>query len=489
MRADLSRINPLVSNSDSTYDTNNKSQITQVSKEFETLLVSQITKSLSSSNDDDEDEERLFSRSSDLMPNQLGEQMAKTIVDSGGIGIAEMLSKELNSRNNVPAKFNLDTTSLESVEPSNQITRPRFVTKPDISSTINKSDNSSRSYTGEVKLDRLIQETAKKQQVDPYLVAAIIKAESGGRRLAVSSKGACGYMQLMPATFERFAPNKDIFDSRANIEAGVAYVKYLMDKYQGDIRKTLAGYNAGEGNVDKHKGVPPFAETHKFIRTVSSHYQDLVAQNNTTPRPNVTNELATIANNSPSATSNMLAMNSLTNISRETHHPNIQTSKAIHKQIATELPITTKLVSHKETLNSLNNSPQLQLPLQGAISSQFGAHRHHGIHKGVDIAAPQGSPIITAAPGKVVFSGWQRGYGKTVVVEHLDGSRTRYAHAQHLLVSAGEQVTDGQEIAKVGSTGHSTGAHLHFEVIQNNQAVNPLKVLNNNNELAKLIRR
>lgn len=124
----------------------------------------------------------------------------------------------------------------------------------------------------------------------------------------------------------------------------------------------------------------------------------------------------------------------------------------------------------------------LRMPVEGRISSSFGlrrdpVHGGHKHHRGLDIAAPRGTPIEAAASGTVVFSGWRRGYGNTVTIEHADGRRTRYAHADELLVSRGDVVEAGQTIAKVGSTGRSTGPHLHFEVFEGDVRVDPLRAL------------
>jgi len=133
----------------------------------------------------------------------------------------------------------------------------------------------------------------------------------------------------------------------------------------------------------------------------------------------------------------------------------------------------------------------LQMPLQnGRISSNFGVRHdpingHERHHDGVDIAAPRGTPIASAGAGTVIFAGWQRGYGNTVIVEHGDGRRTRYAHAEKLFVYPGEAVEAGQTIAAVGSTGHSTGPHLHFEVIEGERPVDPLRALANDLTLAR----
>jgi murein DD-endopeptidase MepM/ murein hydrolase activator NlpD len=95
-------------------------------------------------------------------------------------------------------------------------------------------------------------------------------------------------------------------------------------------------------------------------------------------------------------------------------------------------------------------------------------------HKGVDFAAPEGSPVPSAASGKVVFSGHQGGYGKTVVIENSQGQRVRYAHLSRLDVEQGQEVREGQNIGAVGSTGRSTGAHLHVEVEKDGRMYNPL---------------
>lgn len=115
-------------------------------------------------------------------------------------------------------------------------------------------------------------------------------------------------------------------------------------------------------------------------------------------------------------------------------------------------------------------------PARGRLSSGFGWRRLRH-HDGIDIAAPHGAPITAARDGTVVFSGWYYAYGKTVIVNHGSGLQTIYGHASTVLVQRGEEVKKGQLIAKVGSTGRSTGPHLHFEVRINGRAVNPMKYL------------
>ncbi|MBE9013327.1 peptidoglycan DD-metalloendopeptidase family protein, partial [Pseudanabaenaceae cyanobacterium LEGE 13415] len=117
-------------------------------------------------------------------------------------------------------------------------------------------------------------------------------------------------------------------------------------------------------------------------------------------------------------------------------------------------------------------------PAKGVLSSPYG-WRWGRMHKGIDIAAPVGTPIVAAAPGKIVTAGWNDGgYGNLVEVEHADGSVTLYAHNSRILVRVGQQVRQGQQIAEMGSTGFSTGPHSHFEVhLPGRGAVNPMAVL------------
>ena len=115
----------------------------------------------------------------------------------------------------------------------------------------------------------LIYETAKRHQVNPQVVAALIRQESAGKVRAVSHKGARGLMQLMPATAQRFGVRKEqLFDPKHNLEAGVRYLSWLMDQFPNDLAKILAAYNAGEGAVARYKGIPPYRETQNYVRRI-----------------------------------------------------------------------------------------------------------------------------------------------------------------------------------------------------------------------------
>lgn len=113
-------------------------------------------------------------------------------------------------------------------------------------------------------------------------------------------------------------------------------------------------------------------------------------------------------------------------------------------------------------------------PAKGVITSGYG-WRWGRMHKGIDIAAPVGTPISASANGTVINAGWNSGgYGLLVEVRHDDGTITRYAHNSQILVSIGQAVVQGQAIALMGSTGYSTGSHCHFEIILAGKgAINP----------------
>jgi murein DD-endopeptidase MepM/ murein hydrolase activator NlpD len=119
-------------------------------------------------------------------------------------------------------------------------------------------------------------------------------------------------------------------------------------------------------------------------------------------------------------------------------------------------------------------------PSSHNITSYYGNRFHpvlkkYKMHTGIDIGAPSGSSVIAANKGVVIVAGWQSGYGNTVIIDHGGGIATLYAHCSRLLVSTGQSVDSGSVIAKVGSTGLSTGPHLHFEVRKNGATVNPLQ--------------
>lgn len=149
---------------------------------------------------------------------------------------------------------------------------------------------------------------------------------------------------------------------------------------------------------------------------------------------------------------------------------------------STSTKTTSSTTSSKTTTTkvaSLNGVTLTVTPVSGVITSRFGSResiRSSG-HTGLDIAAPKGRAIKVAASGTVIFAGYSGGYGNVVKVSHGNGIMTYYAHCSELYVKEGQKVSAGDVIAAVGSTGNSTGNHLHFEVVKNGTSLNPQNYL------------
>lgn len=120
-------------------------------------------------------------------------------------------------------------------------------------------------------VEALVREAAERHHVDPALVRAVIETESNWNPGAVSRKGAIGLMQLIPTTAQRFGAN-DAFNPKQNVDAGVHYLKTLLERYNGNLDLALAAYNAGEGAVDRAHGVPSFRETRSYVHKVQDAY-------------------------------------------------------------------------------------------------------------------------------------------------------------------------------------------------------------------------
>jgi soluble lytic murein transglycosylase-like protein len=121
------------------------------------------------------------------------------------------------------------------------------------------------------RLDSIVRQAAERNKLDPALVKAVIDTESGWNPHAISSKGAVGLMQLIPATAQRFGVGNSL-DPAQNVEGGSRYLRSLLDRYDGDLTKSLAAYNAGERAVDLSNGVPAYRETQRYVQKVTDAY-------------------------------------------------------------------------------------------------------------------------------------------------------------------------------------------------------------------------
>lgn len=139
----------------------------------------------------------------------------------------------------------------------------------------------------------------------------------------------------------------------------------------------------------------------------------------------------------------------------------------------------------------LSRIPSAEPADMNFITSGFGYRRdpfsgRSAMHSGLDFKGPYGQPIVAAARGRVSFAGWKSGYGKTVEIDHGNGMMTRYAHLSQINARIGSKILEGEKLGAMGSTGRSTGTHLHFEVRMNGRAVNPKPFLEANSDVLKI---
>lgn len=161
-------------------------------------------------------------------------------------------------------------------------------------------------------------------------------------------------------------------------------------------------------------------------------------------------------------------------VADETKHNGVLVDKNIISEEILEEPVTQVVIQGTKELPKTAATGKLMMPTRGRFTSGYG-HRWGRMHRGIDIAAKTGTPIVAADGGTVIKSGWHGTFGNMIEIDHGNGMVTRYAHASKLLVSRGAKVYKGQHIANVGNTGRSTGAHLHLEVLINGVNVNPSK--------------
>jgi soluble lytic murein transglycosylase-like protein len=175
-----------------------------------------------------------------------------------------IMSVDASDANRVPSAPTDNPTSLLA---------PTASVRDSLASVSVNSGSALRGYTtGNAQVDQYLINSATNNGVDPLLLYSIMHQESSFKSHAISPKGARGLMQLMPFTAMRYGVT-NIFDPRQNIEGGARYVRFLLDRFDGDINLVLAGYNAGEGAVEKYGWhIPPYSETQEYVRRISRRY-------------------------------------------------------------------------------------------------------------------------------------------------------------------------------------------------------------------------
>ncbi len=208
----------------------------KVAKDFEAMFIQQMLQAMRKTIPDGGLTEESNGRK--IFTDMLDESMSKQASEQGGLGLAEMIYKQLKPGDRVPSK------SLDSYA---QFSRP--------------------ARADETQVDAWVNEAAKAQNLDPALLASLVRQESAGDSLAASPKGAMGLTQLMPGTAKEMGVQNP-WDGRQNVMGGARYLKQMLDRFDGREDLALAAYNAGPGAVEKNGGIPPFAETQNYVKKV-----------------------------------------------------------------------------------------------------------------------------------------------------------------------------------------------------------------------------
>jgi Rod binding domain-containing protein len=229
-------------------------------EQFESLFIYYMLKTMR----DSSEKSSLFGDGlgSEMYTQLFDEGLADKMAESGPFGIGDMLMKtyakqaglsedEYKTYDSVVSKPSYRQTTIR-VKP----TEPKVTADP----------------KGIEDYQTIIDEASRTHKVDPQLVKAVIMQESGGNPKAISARGAKGLMQLMDGTAEMLGVS-DPFDIEQNINGGAKYLSDLLTKFQGDLKKTLAAYNAGPAAVEKYDGVPPFKETKNYVNSILDSLQ------------------------------------------------------------------------------------------------------------------------------------------------------------------------------------------------------------------------
>lgn len=234
-----------------------KAKIQQVAAEFESMFTQMMLKAMRSTVGENP-----------LMPESFGEKIftemldseySKSITNASNLGLAELIVKELEK-----------SESQDLSGPDNLFNPVQLMDNAFISDKIpvQPSGSASNPAAKIAKWQSLIDEASEKFGVDKKLISAVIVQESAGNQFAVSKAGAKGLMQLMDST-ARTLGVVNPFNPRLNIMGGTRYLRDMLEKYNGNEELALASYNAGPGAVDKYNGIPPYAETQNYVKSVS----------------------------------------------------------------------------------------------------------------------------------------------------------------------------------------------------------------------------
>jgi soluble lytic murein transglycosylase-like protein len=217
-----------------------------VAEEFESLFVSMLLRSMRRTVGDEGFPPQSLGEK--MYTEMLDDQYAGTIASNAGLGLADLIVKELDGGNGLQA---LRSLAAQGAQGGGD---PPALDPTSLRQRISQWDS-------------LIAEASRRYGIDGDLIASVIAQESGGARYAVSRAGAKGLMQLLDSTAADMGV-QGVFDPRENIMGGARYLRMMLDRYGGDEKLALASYNAGPAAVDKYKGIPPYRETQQYVAGV-----------------------------------------------------------------------------------------------------------------------------------------------------------------------------------------------------------------------------
>ena len=261
------------------------------------------------------------------------------------------------------------------------------------------------------------------------------------------------------------ASSLDVFLGAQSLQEAIDQVQYLNEIGEQD-RRIAAEVARAKAQVTAQR-----AKTKKVRATVQGETAVISAR--TAQTRDVRDELVGARNDLSSTKQNKLTDLSQLNAQQRAEAEEIDALQAVSQQIAARIRAAQARTSG--TTSTVSASGMIW-PVSGPVTSPFG-WRWGRMHEGIDIGVPYGTPIHAAAAGTVIYCGWESGYGNFVVIDHGGDVATAYGHQSSIAVTCGQQVAQGDVVGYVGSTGHSTGPHLHFEVRVNGNPVDPMGYL------------